>query len=204
VTPDQIERYFKRGEDFAFARWERPIVPMVLGVEAETLSVVKGAIEAIVALAGHKMAETDPEMGANLYFFFLRSWAELRDVPELEGLVPGLAGIIERCETANANQYRLFRFEENGAIRAAIVFIRMDRELSSLPADALALSQATQVILDWGEDAFRTRSPLAVAVGQAVLRPEVADLIRAAYAPELPAAASDRSFALRLFARLGQ
>ena len=46
------------------------------------------------------------------------------------------------------------------------------------------------------------RSPLAVAGGRTVLRPEIGDLIRAAYDPVMPVAANDASHALRLAARL--
>ena len=68
----EIEALFAGGDgQYRFARWGRPIVPVVFGVDDATLSVVKGAIEAVVALAGHKMAETDPEIGANLMVFFL-------------------------------------------------------------------------------------------------------------------------------------
>eukprot|EP01036_Dinobryon_divergens_P039337 gene39337-51841_t len=63
MTPDQVQALFTRADGtYLFARWGRPIVPVVFGVEDATLAVVKGAVEAVVALAGHKMAETDPEL----------------------------------------------------------------------------------------------------------------------------------------------
>ena len=63
MTQTEVEALFTRADGkYAFARWERPIAPIVFGVEAETLSVIKGAFEAVVALAGHNMAETDPEL----------------------------------------------------------------------------------------------------------------------------------------------
>ena len=103
---------------------------------------------------------------------------------------------------AGANQYRFFRFEENGAIKAAFVFLRMDDSLREMSAQVLALSQAVQVILLWSEDAFAEQSPLALADEALVLRPEVADVIRAAYDPVMPPAANDASHALRLAARV--
>ena len=57
-------------------------------------------------------------------------------------------------------------------------------------------------MLLWSDTAFRQRSPLAVAGGATILRPEIAALIRAAYDPVLPATTRERSHALRLFARL--
>lgn len=203
MTPEEIQALFIRSDGaFLFARWGRPIVPIVFGVTDETLATVKGAFEAVVALADHKMAETDPELGANCMVFFFREWSELPDVPDLDRLIPDLVPLVARLEDAGANQYRIFRFDEDGAIRAAFVFLRMDRELSKVPAETLALSQVVQTILLWSDTAFRDRSPLAVAGETTILRPDIAGLIRAAYDPVLPAVAQDPSHALRLFARM--
>ncbi|GHC30520.1 hypothetical protein GCM10007291_33960 [Gemmobacter nanjingensis] len=199
-----VEALFTRSDgSYLCARWGRPIVPVVFGVEDATLSVVKGAIEAVVTLAGHRMAETDPELGANLMVFFFRDWAELPQVPNLDRLVPDLAPLCDRLAAAGANQYRAFRFDEAGAIRAVFVFIRMDDVLSEMPAETLALSQAAQVILLWSDTAFAGISPLA-RVGEAVvLRPEIGAVIRAAYDPVMPVVAREASHALRLAARIG-
>ena len=206
MEPDQVRALFTRADgQYLCARWGRPIVPVVFGVEEATLSVVKGALEAVVALAGHRMAETDPELGANLMIFFFRDWAELPEVPNLDRLVPGLADLCAKLEAAEANQYRIFRFDPEGAIRAAFVFVRMDAHLAAVPVETLALSQAVQVILLWSDRAFTDRSPLAVAEGGAVmLRPEIAGVIRAAYDPVLPGVAQDAAHALRVAARLGR
>ncbi len=203
MTPEEIQALFTRSDGaFLFARWGRPIVPIVFGVKDATLATVKGAFEAVVALADHKMAETDPELGTNCMVFFFREWRELPDVPDLDRLIPDLVNLVARLEDADANQYRVFRFDENGAIRAAFVFLRMDRELSKVPAETLALSQVVQTVLLWSDTAFRARSPLAVAGETTILRPDIAGLIRAAYDPVLPAVAQDPSHALRLFARM--
>ena len=203
LTPEEIAALFTRADgSFAFARWGRPIAPIVFGVEDETLAVVKGALEAVVALAGHQMAETDPELGANLMLFFCRDWSELSDVPDLDRLLPDLAGLVARLKAGQANQYRIFRFDPAGGIRAAFVFLRMDRHMQAAPADVLALRQIVQVILLWSEAAFRERAPLTVQDGHTVLRSEIAGLIRAAYDPVLPLAAADAAHALRLYARM--
>lgn len=205
VTHGQIEALFTRADGtFLFARWGRPIVPVVFGVEEETLRVMKGAFEAVVVLAGHKMAEVDPELGANLLVFFVRDWAELPQVPDLERLVPELPALCARLQAAEANQYRLFRFDASGAIRAAFVFLRMDEHLAAVPAETLALSQSVQTVLLWSDRAFSGTSPLVMVDGQAMLRPEIAGVIRAAYDPVLPAMAQDPSLALRLAARLSR
>ncbi|MEP2952982.1 MAG: hypothetical protein ABJN39_11200 [Sulfitobacter sp.] len=203
MTAEQIETLFTRRDgQFAFARWGRPIAPVAFAIEEAALPVVKGALEAVAKLAGHDMVETDPELGSNLMMFFFADWAELLDVPGMDGLVPDLAQQVERLQAAGANQYRFFRFEENGAIKAAFVFLRMDDSLRDMSAQVLALSQAVQVILLWSEDAFAEQSPLALADEALVLRPEVADVIRAAYDPVMPPAANDASHALRLAARV--
>ncbi|MGL5011746.1 MAG: hypothetical protein ACRC6I_17865, partial [Paracoccaceae bacterium] len=170
MTPEAIQALFTRADGtYHFARWGRPIVPVVFGVEDATLGVVKGALEAVVALAGHRMAETDAELGANLMVFFVRDWDELRGVPNLERLVAGLHALLERLEAAGANQYRVFRFDADGAIKAAFVFLRMDRHLAEVPAEALALAQAVQVILLWSDRAFADAAPLVRMDGVEVL-----------------------------------
>lgn len=205
MTPEEVTALFTRSDGiYAFARWGRPIAPVVFGVDEATLGVVKGALEAVVALADHRMAETDPELGANLMVFFCRDWAELPEVPHLDRLIPDLGPLVTRLRAAEANQYRIFRFDEAGAIRACFVFLRMDAHLSTVPAEALALSQAVQSILLWSDTAFTDVSPLAQAPGgHTILRPVIAALVRAAYDPVLPAVAGDPSHALRLFARTG-
>ncbi len=200
-----VEALFTRdGGDYMFARWGRPIAPIVFGVEDATLQLVKGAIEAMCVLSGHQMAETDPELGSNNMWFFFRDWQELLDVPDLDRLIPELASLVTRLDGAGANQYRIFRFEETGGIKACFVFLKMDTHLEAVSADTLALSQAVQQMLLWSDLAFRAQSPLAVAKGTTVLRPDVAEVIRAAYDPVMPVMAQDPSHAMRLAARIPQ
>lgn len=202
MTPEQVQALFTRRDgNYLFARWGRPIVPVVFGVDDATLATVKGAVEAVVALAGHKMAETDPELGANLMVFFFRDWAELPQVPNLDRLIPDLGALCDRLAAAGANQYRAFRFDPDGAIKAGFVFLRMDAALAEMPAETLALNEAAQVILLWGEGAFAESSPLGQVGGKVILRPDIAAVIRAAYDRVMPAVARDAAHALRLAAR---
>ncbi|MEO9574967.1 MAG: hypothetical protein ABJ263_17665 [Tateyamaria sp.] len=204
MTAEEIEALFVReSEDYAFARWGRPLAPVVFGVEDETLGIIKGAIEAVNQLAGTSISETDPELGSNFIWFFFKEWDELPEVPGMDRLLPDLGPLVSRLKEADANQYRTFRFDELGAIKACFVFLRMDAHLSAVPAETLALSQVVQSMLLWSDLAFRDRSPLAVAGETTVLRPDIAALIRAAYDPVLPGAADDPSHALRLAARIG-
>lgn len=205
MTPQEIEALFTRKDgNFIFARWGRPVAPVVFGVDDATLGVIKGALEAVCHLAGHEIAETDAELGSNLMMFFFRDWSELPEVPGLDRLVPDLGPLVEKLEKVEANQYRLFRFDEAGTIKACFVFLRMDAQLSAVPAQTLALSQIVQSFLLWSDTAFSKRSALAVAGEQTILPPDIAGLIRAAYDPVLPPAAQDPSHALRLFARLSK
>ena len=201
---NEIEALFRRESgDYTFARWGRAISPVVFGVNDETLKVVKGAIEAVCLVSNHHMAETDPELGSNAMFFFFSDWAELLDVPKLDELVPDLASMVARVSAADANQYRVFRFDEEGAIKACFTFIRMDKHLSDVPAETLALSQAVQMMVLWSDRAFLQVSPLAVMGGGGVIvKPEISGLLAAAYDAVMPVAASDPSHALRLSARM--
>ncbi len=76
--------------------------------------------------------------------------------------------------------------------------------MSALPAETLALGQVVQA-----DPAVVETAPLqsarrwrASTGGATILRPEIADLIRAAYDPVMPDVADDASHALRLAARL--
>lgn len=204
MTPQDVEMLFRGGDGgFRFARWGRPIAPVVFGVADETLATLKGALEAVAALTRHRLAETDPELGANLMVFFFRDWAELPAVANLDRLVPDLGRLCARLSAEGANQYRLFRLDDAGAIRAAFVFLRMDAALTQVAAEDLALHEAAQVMLLWGEGALSGAGVLARGEGGvALLRPEIAALIRAAYDPVLPAACRDPAHALRLWARM--
>lgn len=204
MGPGEIEALFTRGDgQYLFSRWGRPIVPVVFGVDDASLSVFKGAFEAVVVLAGHKMAETDPELGANLMVFCFREWGELLEVKDLGRLVPELPSLVAKLEAAGANQYRIFRFDRDGAIKAAFVFLRMDAALAAMEAETLALAQAVQTILLWSDRAFDGTSPLARVGERVILRKEIGAVIRAGYDPVLPVMARDPSHALRLAARVG-
>ena len=204
LTASEIERMFTRTDgSYAFARWGRPICPVVFGVQDETLVIMKSAIEAVCIAAGHRTDELDPELGSNLMMFFFSDWEELRAVHVLDQMIPQLNSVIDRLLAEQANQYRSFRFDAQGAIQACFVFLRVDEALQQLGADSLALSQAVQAMFLWSQEAFQTRAPLAVlSNGTIVVRPEIAALLRAGYDPVMPMSCDDASHALRLAARI--
>ena len=200
----EIEPLFTRADgSYLCARWGRPIVPVVFGVEDDAIGVLKGAFEAVCMLAGHQMDELDAELGVNVMMLFCKDWDELVGVPDLDRLVPELGDLVGRLIKAHANQYRFFRFDDAGAIQACFIFLRMDENLAAVPAETLALSQAVQSIVLWSDVAFRDASPLAMIDGNAVLRPDIAGVIRAVYDPVMLPVAHDKSHALRLAARIG-
>lgn len=206
TEPEQIERLFTRKDGtFHFARWGRPIVPVIFGPQDESIPPLKAAIEAVVAMAGHQLAETDPELGTNMMVFFLQDWEELADLRDLDHLIPNLGALVPRLINAKARQYRIFRFDEAGAIRAAFVFLRLTGPMAHRPADEIGLELALKTMLDWGPHAFASHAPLVRGSdGVGRLHPDFAAVARAAYDPVLPPFANNTAHALRIFARLQQ
>ena len=201
---DPIEAYFTRSDgQYIFARWGRPIAPVVFGVQDETLLTLKTAIQSMVVLANHELVETDPELGANAMFFFFLSWDELLEVNDLDRIIPDLGNIVERLKSIQANQYRFFRFDADGGIKAVFTFICMDENLTSVSAEVLCLNQVVQMFLLWSDDAFKNNSPtLITKKGGVILNPIIGDIVRAVYDPTMPLVADDKSHAVRAQARI--
>ena len=201
---DSIEAYFTRSDgQYFFARWGRPIAPVVFGVEDETLVTLKTAIQSMALLANHELAETDPELGSNAMFFFFLSWDELLEVNDLDRIIPDLGNLVEHLKSFQANQYRFFRFDADGGIKAVFTFICMDENLTSVCAEVLCLNQVVQMFLLWSDDAFKNNSPtLITKKGGVILNPIIGDIVRAVYDPTMPLVADDKSHALRAQARI--
>ncbi|MCF3972886.1 hypothetical protein [Paracoccus salsus] len=188
MAPDQIAALFTREDgSFLCARWGRPVAPVIFGLADDSLEIFRGAIRAGFAHARHPVAEADPEMGSNLMLFFMRDWQELAGVPDLDRLT-GIPDLPSRLVASDADQYRLFRFDADGGIRACLSFTRIGGALATAHPAALA-------------EALMMRSALSFAADVTPSQ-DLADLIRAAYDPILPVAASDPAHALRLAARL--
>lgn len=184
----QIQAMFTdAGGRFLCARWGRPVAPVIFGLEDASLDIFRGAIRSGFAHAGHPMADTDPETGANLMLFFVRDWTELSAVPDLDRLT-GLDDLPRRLSGQAADQYRLFRFDDRGGIRACLNFLNMGGALAEAHPGRLAEKVMMQSALTFA----REISPSA----------SLAALIRAAYDPILPVATTEPAHALRLAARL--
>ena len=204
IKKDSIEAYFTRSDGkYIFARWGRPIAPVVFGIQDETLITLKLAIQSMVGLANHELAETDPELGSNAMFFFFLSWDELLEVNDLDRIIPDLGNLVERLKSIQANQYRVFRFDADGGIKAVFTFICMDKNLTSISAEVLCLNQVVQMFLLWSDDAFKDKSPTLIAKkGGVILNPIIGDIVRAVYDPTMPLVSNDKSHALRAQARI--
>ncbi|MDO5658574.1 MAG: hypothetical protein Q4G36_09665 [Paracoccus sp. (in: a-proteobacteria)] len=187
MTTDQISALFTRSDgSFLCARWGRPVAPVIFGLADESLDIFRAAIRAGYAHAGHAIAETDPESGANLLVFVCRDWDELDGIPDLD-LLTGLDDLPARL--AGRDHYQMMRFDKSGAIRACLSFLRVGGAF----ADTHPAQLAEMVAM---------RSTLSFAA-QVTPSAELALLIRAAYAPVLPSLATDPAHAYRLAARLG-
>lgn len=204
LDADQVAALFTRADgNYHFARWGRPIVPVVFGVDDDTLPYLKDAIAQTVAVTGGVLAETDPEIGANFMWFFCSDWEQLRAVPNLEKLFSGFDSTLDRLQKTGANQYRRFVYDDAGGIQLCVVLLRMDGTLAEMSIQTLATSETLQSLLVWGEGAFANETPIAVVPtnGICVVKPQIATIVRAAYAETMPVAASEASHALRLAAR---
>jgi len=196
-------QFTRRDGTFRFARWGRPLVPVIVGTNDQGCQIFEAGIQAVARIAGLEVGELDPDLGANFLVFLVNDWAELTEAPNLVRLIPNLNDLIANLTEHDANQYRVFNFTEDGAIRLCITMLRYDEELQRVSAQTLAVGQAVQGMLLWSDKAFMDESPIAVTDdGLCVVKPMFADLLRTAYDPVLPDTATDASHALRIAARL--
>ncbi|MEM7056615.1 MAG: hypothetical protein AAF557_03435 [Pseudomonadota bacterium] len=203
-TAEWVEAQFTRRDgSFHFARWGRALVPVIVGTNDQGCQIFEDGIQSVARIAGLEVGELDPDLGANFLVFLVNDWAELTEAPNLVRLIPNLGELIANLTEHEANQYRVFNFTEDGAIRLCITMLRYDEELQRVSAQTLTVGQALQGMLLWSDKAFMDESPIAVTDdGLCVVKPVFADLLRAAYDPVLPNAARESSFSLRVAARL--
>ena len=204
MTPERAEAFFTRSDGgFRFARWTRPLAPVIFGTDDASLTPLKDGIRETAALAGLTLNDVDAELGANMIVIFCARWSELDDIPHLDRLIPDLRLLIDRLGQAGSNQYRSFAFTPEGSLRACTILLCQDAELGAMSALTLARLQTVQSLLLWSDQAFRSESPLGRVQDGAdpIVTPEIAALLRAAYDPVLPAASTDPAHAHRLAAR---
>lgn len=203
---ERIQRLFG-GDQFKFARWGGPISPVVVGLDDKGCKLFEEAIGAVAELAGAKIEEIDPEMGANFMVYVMSDWAHATRAPNLPNFLPDLPALIERLTEANANRYRVFAFDDAGAIRAAITLLRYDEQMQAAPVDYIALTEAALGMLVYDEAGVAADRPVVMARfedddARAIMSPWHAMLLRAAYDPAIPAGSKDPALAMRLAARI--
>jgi len=200
----EIEALFTRSDgSFRFARWGRALAPAIYGTDAAGSALFEETIASLAGLAGLNLVEEDPELGANFLVFMVNDWRDLSAIPHLDKLIPDLAKLVSMLSGAGANQYRIFGFDGDGAIRICVTLIRYDEDMRQVSAQTVAVSQTVMALLLWSDHAFTGTSPIAtIEGGRTVVKPWHADLIRAAYDRVLPPCATDPAFALRLAARM--
>lgn len=197
------------GDAFKFARWGGAICPIVVGLDEKGARLFEEAISAVADLAGAKMEEIDPEMGANMFIYVLSDWSNAALAPNLGNFIPDLPALVERLTEANANRYRVFAFDDQGAIRASITMLRYDEQMQEAPVDYIALTEAMLAMLVFDERGVSEDRPVVMAKfedddeARAILNPWHGRLLKAAYDPTIPAGSKDPALAMRLAARIG-
>ena len=203
---ERIQRLFG-GDQFKFARWGGPISPVVVGLDDKGCKLFEEAIGAVAEVAGARIEEIDPEMGANFMVYVMSDWAHAARAPNLPNFLPDLPALIQRLTEANANRYRVFAFDDAGAIRAAITLLRYDEQMQAAPVDYIALTEAALGMLVYDEAGVAADRPVVMARfedddARAIMSPWHAMLLRAAYDPAIPAGSKDPALAMRLAARI--
>lgn len=207
-TAERIQRLFG-GANFKFARWGCAISPVVVGLDDKGTQLFEEAISAIAEVADLKVEELDPEMGANMMIYIMGDWSHADKTPNLPNFLPDLPALVERLNKANANRYRVFAFDDQGAVRASITLLRYDEQMQEAPVDYIALTEAVLATLVFDERGVSEDRPIVMAkfededVARAVLSPWHARLLKAAYDPTIPAASGETALAMRLAARVG-
>ena len=199
-----ISSLFVRDGEYRFSRWNKPISPVVFGVDDTSLVAIRAAFSNVIELTALGLTDLDPDLGANFLVFFCSEWKELNGIPNLNKLIPNLFDLLDTLDENGANQYRTFSFTEAGAINVSVLLLKYDSHLASVSVQTLSTSQMLQSILLWSPDAFKTESPIAIveANNMCVIKPFYAALVKAAYDQVLPDYSEDPAHALRLQSRL--
>jgi len=204
LSEDEIKDLFTQTDGtYQFARWSRPIAPVVFGVNDDILKGLRAAIEATVGITGQKLADVDPELGTNFMWVFVREWDELLVLPDIEKLIPNLNQKLVEIKKSNSNSYRYLTFDPDGGIMFACVIIRPMGDYAKQSVSAIGSAETMLTLATFGKKAFANESPLAMIPENKVIvvKPKYAAVIRAAYEETMPVRAIDASHALRIKAR---
>ena len=199
-----IEKLFTQSNGvFHFARWGRPIAPVIFGVDDATLGAVKTVMTQVLAITGQVMVETDPEMGANFIWIFCADWAEVQNLPDIDKLLPHWAQTQIKLREQKSNSYRYIAYDGDGAIRFCALVIKIAGAYGQQPLPVIATTQILQSLCSFAPNKFAQDSPIALDHnGVCSIKPPYRAVLQAAYDPVLPAASADATLALRLKARV--
>ena len=206
MSHDKIVSLFSQEKGYHFSRWNKPIAPVVFGIDNSSLASVKSAFLEVISITPLPISDFDSDLGANFFVFFCSEWCELREIPNLNRLIPNLAQVLATLDKNNSNQYRTFFFKENGAINLCILIMKYDLELASVSVQTLAMGQMLKSILLWSPKAFATESPIAIINknNSCIVKPFYEALLKACYDATLPDFSMDKTHALRVQARVSK
>lgn len=203
MTPDDIANLFTdKNGSFHFARWSLPISPMVFGDGAIDLETMRTGFAQVSALSGMRLAEKGQEGVFNCAFWFVKDWRDLLDLPGLGAALGTAADTIKKLQEGNFLQRRSYQYDKvTGGLTGVTTLLCMQGKLAAMEPAELALRQAVMASLRWSirglikEGRPERTSPYDIT-------PDQRAILSVAYAPNLPDASRDRTFAWDLAKRI--
>jgi hypothetical protein len=205
MTPDEIRTYFSTpNQGYFFARWNRPIVPVVFGDHCLEPDLLKAALGRLGELTGQPVDLAAPASSMNYGTLVVRDWRDLTDMPGVPRLMPNLAKLAAQLEAEGANQYRVFQRDWRGGIKRCFAAIRTGTgRFADLTPESMALRQVTLSFLQWSIPGIVKVGLVGPGPdGRDDLKPQTAALLKAAYDPALPTSSKDPRHAEALAARM--
>ncbi|MCI4663541.1 MAG: hypothetical protein MRY74_02350 [Neomegalonema sp.] len=191
---------------FRLARWSRPILPALYGVDPGSADAAYAAIAEACAVAGASISDPQADEAGepNLLIYVCKEWDELRAAPGLAGLEPELDAVIAGLAASDANQHRFFKLSRSEGIVLAVALLRLDGRMTAVSAQAAILGQAARGLALWSDAALASENPIALRrSGKAALKGWFARLLAAIYAPGAPVFSEDPALADTLAEAIG-
>lgn len=188
---------------FRFARWGRPLAPVVLGLDEESAEAARAAVVEAAEAAGVGAVDEDPDLEANFLICVCEKWSQLKSISGLDRLIPDLERLLTLLSAVGANQYRIFRVAPEEGISFAVTLVRFDESVAGLSAQAIGATQAAHGLLMWSDEAFAEDAPVAInRSGRGVIKTFHAKLLKAAYGEDAPSTSEDPNLADQLAAAM--
>lgn len=200
MTPAEVAAFFTHGDGgYRFARWVRPIVPFVAGGGDGFAACIRRGLAEVAAISGHPAEPEGAPLDLTWAVLCVERWRDLPALPGAEAVIPGLVSLAARLEARDATQFRSFRRDAAGGIAGVTTVLRLPRLLERFPAEVVGVRQAVLAHLTWSIPKLMSWNMMD---GADRLRPEMVALLRASYAPDLPASADDARHAASLAAAI--